>query len=279
MKRVFKEYSLILIGAFLLGVGINLFLVPFKLSSGGVGGVGVVMLYLFDIPLWITNLALNLLLFLLGLKYLGRASIIKTIVGTLLLSLFLLISQLVALPRCDTISALFLGGALVGAGVGLILRAGGSSGGSDLLALILKPIFPHISLATIILVIDVIIIAISGIVFSDLTVTVYSIICMFLSSKISDAIISYGVSAKALYITSQKSDEIKEVVLKEFVRGVTEIYTQGGFSNEKRLMLFCVLSPKEAPRLVRWVKEIDSSAFLVICDAKEVLGEGFLPLD
>ena len=279
MKKAFWEYFLIIVGAFLLGVGINLFLVPFKLSSGGVGGVGVVLFYLFKIPLWATNLTLNAALFGLGFKFLGRSSIIKTTIGTLLLSLFLLISQLFPLPKCDTISALFLGGSLVGCGVGLILRAGGSSGGSDLLALILKPIFPHIPLATIILVIDVIIIGISGIAFSDLGITVYSIICMYLSSKISDAIINYGASAKSLYITSEKSEEIKEVILKDFERGVTEIYTQGGYFGEKRYMLYCVLSPKEAPRLTKRIKEIDPFAFIVINDAKEVLGNGFLPLD
>ena len=279
MRKHLRDYFFILAGACLLSVGISLFLVPFKLSSGGVGGIGVVLFYLLKIPLWTTNLALNLLLFLLGIRVLGRTSIVKSILGTILLSLFLLVAQLIPLPRCDMISALFLGGALVGAGTGLVLRAGGSSGGSDLLALMLKPIFPHISLANIILAIDACIIIFSGIIFSNLVITVYSIICMYLSSKISDAIINYGTSAKAIYITSQKSEEIKEVILKNFGRGVTEIYTQGGFLGEKRYMLYCILSPKEAPRLVEKLKEIDPFAFIVINDVKEVLGKGFLPLD
>ncbi len=274
-KNAFLEYALICAGTFLLSLGMNMFLVPMKLSSGGVGTIGTVFYHTLNIPLSLTNLVINLILFVFGFRVLGRGSVAKTIFGTLSLSLFLELCKLFPQPQLDVIISVAAGGFLVGLGVGLVVRVGGSTGGSDFLGLILKRPLPHISLATIILVIDLIIIAISGIVFGDLVISIYSAICMFISSKVSDAVINIGSHAKSIYITSSKNEEIKGVILNKFKRGVTEIYTQGGFSSQKRLMLFCVLSPKEAPRLVKEIKAIDTGAFIVICDAREVLGEGF----
>ncbi|MBO5091585.1 MAG: YitT family protein [Clostridia bacterium] len=274
-KNAFFEYLLICVGTFVLALGMNIFLVPMKLSSGGVGTIGTVLYHTLNIPLSVTNLVINLILFLFGFKVLGRGSVAKTIFGTISLSLFLELCRFFPQPELDIIVSVATGGFLVGLGVGLVVRVGGSTGGSDFLGLILKRFLPHVSLAAIILVIDLVIIAISGVVFGNFVICIYSAICMFISSKVSDAIINIGRHAKSIYITSSKNEEIKAVILNKFKRGATEIYTQGAFSNKKRLMLLCVLSPKEAPRLVKEVKAIDKSAFVVICDAREVLGEGF----
>ena len=279
MNKKIKDYSLILVGTLILAIGLNVFLVPMKLSAGGIGTIGTVLLYFFGIPLSVTNLALNLLLFLVGFKVLGRDSVIKTIVGMVLLSLFLEITSRMPVPELDIIIATIMGGALVGLGVGLVIRVGGSSGGSDFLGLMIRKRVPHISVATIILTIDLIIILIAGICFKDFIVAFYSALCMFISSMVSDRIIDVGKEAKSIYITSQKNEQIKEIILTDFERGVTEVYTQGGYSKSKRLMLLCVVSPKEAPRLVKRIKSIDSRAFIIISDARLVLGEGFFAND
>lgn len=275
MNKKIKDFSFILIGTLILAIGLNIFLVPMKLSAGGIGAIGTVLLYFFNIPLSVTNLVLNLFLFLLGFKVLGRGSVIKTVVGMLSLSLFLEITSYLPVPELDVIIATICGGVLVGLGVGLVIRAGGSSGGSDFLGLMIRKRLPHISVATIILVIDLIIILVAGVCFKDFIVAFYSALCMYVSSKVSDRIIDVGKEAKSIYITSQKREEIKEVILRDFERGVTEIYTQGGYSQKKRLMLLCVVSPKEAPRLVKEIKRIDKRAFIIISDARLVLGEGF----
>ncbi len=276
MKKRIKDYSLILVGALILAVGLNIFLVPIKLSAGGIGTIGTVLLYFFNIPLSVTNLVLNLLLFIVGFKVLGRGSVIKTAFGMLFLSLFLELTSYIPTPELDIIVATISGGVLVGFGVGLVIRVGGSSGGSDFLGLMIRKRLPHISVATNILIIDLIIISIAGICFGDFIISFYSALCMFISSMVSDRVIDVGKASKSIYITSKKNEEIKELILCEFERGVTEIYTQGGYSRTQRLMLLCVVSPKEAPRLAKKVKEIDPSAFIIISDARLVLGEGFV---
>ncbi|MBQ3017320.1 MAG: YitT family protein [Clostridia bacterium] len=275
MKKHFLDYSFVALGSLILSLGINLFLVPLKLSPGGISGVGTVLFYFFNIPLSLTNLIINIALFFVGFKVLGRASIIKALFGALSLSLFLELSRFIDAPTLDMVGATILGGALVGLGVGLIIRVGGSSGGSDLLGLILKKHLPHVSIATIILIIDASIIVISGALFGELSITIYSLICMFISARVSEAVIDVGLRAKSIYIMSKSHEEIKKIILTDFKRGVTEIYTQGGFLGEKRPMLFTVVSLKEAPRLAKEISKIDPSAFLVISDVREVIGEGF----
>lgn len=275
MKKHFLDYSIITLGTLILSLGINLFLVPLKLSPGGVSGVGTVLFYFFNIPLSLTNLVINIILFFVGFKVLGRASILKTLFGALSLSLFLELSRFLPVPTLDTVGATFLGGALVGLGVGLVVRKGGSSGGSDLLGLILKKHIAHVSISTIILIIDAIIIVVSGALFGELSITIYSLICMFICARVSEAVIDVGHRAKSIYIMSKSHEEIKKMILKDFGRGVTEIYTQGGFLLEKRPMLLTVVSPKEAPRIATEISKIDPCAFLVISDVREVIGKGF----
>lgn len=265
----------IILGSLLLAIGMNLFLVPIKLSSGGVGTIGTVLLYTLNIPLSLTNIVLNLFIFGLAIRVLGARYILKTIVGTLFLSLFLEMSAHISFLKLDFLSSLLVGGVFVGLGVGLIVRVGGSSGGSDLLALVLWRYFPHISLANIIFVLDFLVIIVAGVIFSDLTISIYSLGCMFISSRVSDFLINIGVRAKSVYISSYKSELIKALILRKFGRGVTEFYTRGGFLNESRLVIFCVLMPKEVPRLASEIKKIDPEAFIVINDVYEVFGNGF----
>ena len=205
MKKIIKDYSLIALGAALIALGMNLFLVPIQLSSGGVGTIGTVLFHTLGVPVWVTNLAINALLFACGFKLLGRGSVLKTAVGILLLSVFLFLSELIPLFTSDLIICVICGGVLVGLGVGLVIRAGGSTGGSDFAGLMIKRALPHISIATVILVIDVIIIAISAIVFKSYEVMFYSAIAMFISSRVTDAILNIGEAAKSVMIIIQNS--------------------------------------------------------------------------
>ncbi len=278
MHTALWDYTQITVGCAALALGLNLFLVPNRLSSGGVSTLATVLFYLFDIPLSITTLLLNALLLALGYRYLGKSAIVKTVAGVLLLSGFLELSQLLPVYTEDVLIASLCGGVLVGIGVGLVIRRDASTGGSDFAALILHRFFPHISTAQIILIIDCAIIPVSGIVFRSLTVTVYSLVAMFLCSKVADLILAHGTAAKSVYILSSKTDEIAAMVLRDFSRGVTGIYSRGVYSERDRMMLLCVVSPKELPRLVRAVRALDRSAFSIITDVREVVGEGFRSL-
>ncbi|MBO5909253.1 MAG: YitT family protein [Clostridia bacterium] len=275
LKKIIKEYLSVAIGAFLLAAGINMFLLPLQLSSGGIGTIGTVLLYIFKIPLSVTSLVLNAVLFIFGYRLLGRDAIIKTAAGILFLSLFLEISKYLPTFKEDMFFASVCGGVLVGIGIGIVVRVGGSTGGSDFAGIMMKRLVPHISVATFILIIDFVIIVISGFVFKSYAVTFYSALAMFISAKVADAILDMGDVAKSLFIITEKSDEVKAVVLEKYKRGVTEIYSKGAYSGEERMMLLCAVSPKEAPLVVKTVKSVDEKAFIIISDARKILGQGF----
>ncbi len=270
-----KDYFVIALGTLILALGMNIFLVPARISSGGVGTIGTVLLYFFGIPLSVTNLFFNVILFIIGYKYLDKSSVIKTVFGVIFLSAFLeLTSRLPAYTEDSLISAV-AGGVLVGVGIGLVIRKRASTGGSDFAALVIRRFAAHISTATIILIIDFIIILGAGIAFGSVTVTLYSAISMFITSKVADAIIVMGNAAKSVFIISHHSDVISQKILGTLGRGTTGIYSKGAYSGKDFLMLLCVVSPKELPGLIYAVRNADSKAFIVISDALEVLGEGF----
>ena len=275
LKKCIFDYLYIAIGSLILAMGMNMFLVPCQISSGGVGSIGTVLLYVFNIPLSVTNLFFNVILFIFGYKYLGKTSVLKTIIGIIFLSLFLEVTKYFPTFNNDLFVSTVVGGVLVGIGVGFVIRVEASTGGSDFAALILKRFIPHISTATLILIIDCIIIIFAGIVFKSYTITFYSAISMFISSKVTDRIATMGDAAKSILIISKKNNEIAKSVMKNFERGVTGIYSKGLYSEEDKIMLLCVVSPKELPSLIYTVRNIDKNAFTIVFDAREVLGEGF----
>ena len=275
VKLFFRDCFAIAIGSAFIAVALNIFLVPYRLSSGGIGTIGVILLYLFGIPLSLTNLVLNVFLFGLGIKFLNSQSIIKTILGILLLSLFLHLTTFVSSFKEDIFLGMVIGGVLDGIGMGLVLRVDGSTGGIDFLALMAKKIIPHISVPNFIFIVNALLFIVSGIVFKNYAVVFYSIIAMFISSKVTDAVMSIGDQAKSIQIISEHSDKIEKIILNQFQRGVTEIYSKGAYTKEDKKMLLCVVRPKEINKIVRVVKEIDKNAFLIISEVHEVLGDGF----
>lgn len=274
--QILKQYGMIALGSAILAPGLNQFLVPLKLSSGGISAVGGIMLHLFHVPLSVTNLICNAVLFLFGFRYLGKSGVAKTVAGIIFLSFFLQVCTYFPVYTADVFAAMVMGGVLVGIGVGFVVREGASTGGSDFAALMIHKFLPHISVASIIMAIDCTIVAISGIVFKSLTVTVYSIISLYLSAKITDLVMIVGNKAKFAYVISPRQEEIAGEIMEKFERGVTGIYCKGMYSGEDKTMLLCVVSPKEMPKLVETVKKYDKTAFIIVSDAKEVLGEGFI---
>ena len=270
-----KQYFYITLGAFLLALGLNVFLVPKKISTGGIGTIATVLKHLFSVPLSLTNIILNGILFLFGVKILGKKALIKTVLGIASLSLFLEITAFIPTYSEDMLASSVLGGILVGIGLGLVIRQGASTGGSDFLALMLYKYFPHISMAKIILTVDMIIVGVSALIFKSVTVGVYSLISLFISSKIADGILIIGDRAKTLFVLSQKSEQIATGIMENFQRGVTGIQAKGMYKNRDSTMLLSAVSPKEVPMIVNYIKQMDEKAFIIINDAHEIWGEGF----
>ena len=274
-KKFLTDYLYIMAGAFILSFAITYFLVPVKISTGGVSGVGTVLYYIADIPLSVTTLVINAALFFFGYKTLQKGAVLKTVAGIVFLSAFLEITPLFGCYDKDIFICSMFGGVLVGLGVGLVVYKEASTGGSDFAALILHKIIPYIPVATFILVIDSIVIIASGVVFRDYTIMFYSVLSLYISSKVTDWILVSGDYAKSVYIISKKHRAIAEAVMSDMERGVTGIYSYGCYSETDNMMLLCIVKNKEIPRLLGKIKTIDENAFTIISDVKEVRGEGF----
>lgn len=275
-KKTVIDYLYIAVGSLILAFGINYFLVPCKISTGGVSGVGTVLYYLFNIPLSVTTLAINVVLFAVGYRTLRKSAIAKTIAGIAFLSLFLEVTTHWGSYSEDMLIASVFGGVLVGVGVGLTVWRDASTGGSDFAALMLHKIIPHVPVATFILIIDAVVIAASGIVFENYTIMFYSVISLYISSKVTDYIMVRGDWAKSVYIISKTHHkEIADEIIRDMERGVTGIYSKGFYNDEDNMMLMCIVKSREIPKLLEKVKTLDKHAFTIISEVREVHGEGF----
>ena len=276
---MFEDLIHIMIGCAILAVGINVFLAPNKISAGGISSIGTVLSHLFGIRMSLTNLFFNGILFVFGYKSLGRYAVIQTLFGIIALSVFLEITSIIPIYTENDMISVLCGGVLMGAGVGIVVKRGASTGGSDFAGLMLKKIFPHISLARLIMIIDCTIVIISGVVFKSFTVTIYSILALFISSIVTDKIMTVGDDAKVIRIFSSELQKISDYILEQFERGVTGIHCTGMYSKSDSIMLMCVVMPKELPLYLKLIKEIDKNAFIIIGDVHEVIGEGFKNID
>lgn len=276
LRNYVIEYLFIITGAFILALGVNIFLVPANISTGGVSGIGTILYHTIKLPLWVTTIVINAFLFLFGYKTLQKKQIIKTVAGILLLTVFLALTQNMPVFTNDILIASVFGGFLVGVGVGLTVLKGASTGGSDFAAMMLHKLVPHISVANFILIIDLVVIVVSGFVFQNYTLMFYSVIALFISSKVTDYILVSGNFAKCVYIISENSKAISECIMSEMNRGVTGIPSKGLYTKKDGTMLMCIVSNKEVPWLISKVATLDKSAFTVISDVREVHGEGFI---
>ena len=274
MKKKLLEYLLITVGVGVAVVGLNIFLVPGRIAAGGVSGIATILYHLWNVPLGLSIIVLNIPLFVFGLKFLGKNFAVRTVYALLLYSVA---AELIPVPAAsfDPFIACIYGGVLVGIGIGLVVRMGGTTGGTDMAAKLLSERFRTIGLGAFLFGIDFIIIAAAGIVF-DPEVALYAIASLFVTTKVID-FMTVGLSAsKAFYIISEKSDEIADAILTQMDRGVTSFAGKGRFSKKDKDILLCVLKWRtEGARLKRLVKAIDKDAFVIVADVKEVLGEGF----
>jgi len=275
LRKKFIDYLYIAAGSFLIAVGVNFFLVPCKISTGGVSGVGMVLYHLFGIPLSVTTLAINAVLFFFGYQTLRGEAVAKTVAGIVFLSLFLEITGRFGSYQEDLLISSVFGGILTGVGVGLTVLKNASTGGSDFAALMLHRLIPHISVANFLLLIDSLVILASGIVFKNYTIMFYSVISVYIGSKVTDFLLVQGDYAKSVYVISKKSEEIADWVMTELERGVTGIYSKGLYHKVDGMMLLCIVRSKEIPKLISKIKELDADAFTVISEVREVHGEGF----
>ena len=252
-----------------MAIGLNMFLEPYTIASGGLTGLAIVFKSLFNTPLWLINLAFNIPLFIIGIKILGKNDALKTLIGILLLTFFLKVTE--GLTTYNTTSDILLsaiaGGVVVGISLGMLFRVDASTGGSELACLILNKIFPFISISTFLFIIDGIVIVLAGLVSRNIETALYATISLYITIKISDTIVEGFDFSKSFIIS--------KAIMKDLERGVTFLEGRGGYTNIKRDVLLVVVSRREEVHLKKLVNNIDPMAFIIINDAHEVLGEGF----
>ncbi|MGR7911541.1 YitT family protein [Lysinibacillus capsici] len=267
------EYVYVIVGAAIIAIGFNVFLLPNQVASGGVSGISTILHGLFGWNPGIVQYAFNIPLFIAGVLLLGKKFGIKSFIGTITLPFIVLLTNSWE-PWTDNplLGALF-GGIVVGLGIGLVFKGNASTGGTDLLAQIITK-FTGLSLGTSVLLIDGVI-AISAAVVFDLEKGLYALIGLYVTTKTID-IIQLGFSqSKMVYIITLKQDEVREAIYAEINRGVTKLPAIGGYTGEARPVLMVVVYQTEFTKLKQLIKSVDPSAFVIVSDAYEVLGEGF----
>ncbi len=275
MKKVVLAYIGITIGALLMAVGISLFLVPNELSTGGFSGISLITYYLFKFPLGTTMLILNIPLLIIAFFKIGKELFFRSIYGTVLLATFVdWLDRLKPLTQ-DRFLACIYGGILVGIGTAAILKLNGSTGGSDLLSYVIKEFRPQYRSSSLILIIDFIIITVNVFVFKTIEVGLYSTIAIYLMGKMIDIIFEGANFAKVILIISPKYREIAKQIGDEVRRGSTGIVSRGMYTSEEKMTLLCVGSRTESYVIENIAKKIDKNSFIIIINAREVLGKGF----
>lgn len=273
VRESIMEYVYVVVGAAIIAIGFNVFLLPNQVASGGVSGISTILHGLFGWNPGFVQYAFNVPLFIAGVLLLGKKFGIKSFIGTVTLPLIVLLTNSWG-PWTDNplLGALF-GGIVVGLGIGLVFKGNASTGGTDLLAQIITK-YTGISLGTSVLLIDGII-AISAAIVFDLEKGLYALIGLYVTTKTID-IIQLGFSqSKMVYIITMKQDEVRDAIYAEIERGVTKLPAIGGYTGEARPVLMVVVYQTEFTKLKQLIKNVDPSAFVIVSNAYEVLGEGF----
>jgi uncharacterized membrane-anchored protein YitT (DUF2179 family) len=277
-KKWFISYSFIIIGSFILATGFVMFITPYKIIPGGVYGISIVLHYMFGTPVGIMALLFDIPLTILGIKILGPRFGVKTVLGFSLTAIFTdtltYFWGYEPLVKGDALLSSIFGGVLLGVGIGLIFRAKATSGGSDIIAMIINK-YSRIPLGLLMIYIDSCIVLLGLIVFRDWRIPLYSWIVIFITGKVIDIVLE-GVSyEKSLFIISDKHEEIRDKIINNLNRGGTYIDGKGMFNLADRRIIFTVVSRREVAILEEYIHKIDPKAFLTVTDAREILGEGF----
>lgn len=279
-NKIIVKYINIMIGCFLLALSLNIFLKPNNFVLGGVTGLGIILESVFKtvfnlpFPVWLSNILINLPLFLIAYKLFGFKFLGNTIFATFFLSFALAITDWVPTFTEDILLAAVFGAVLDGIGLGLIIKNRCSTGGTDLMAIIINKFLKHVQISKILLCIDASIIFL-GILAFGVRPTLYAVMSVFIVSKVIGIVVDGVDFAKAVFIISDKSEEIGQSILKVISRGATSLNAKGMYTKKDKNVIFCVVKQKQIPELKEMVAEIDENAFVVIANVSEVMGQGF----
>ncbi|MGG4444611.1 YitT family protein [Brevibacillus fortis] len=272
-QRKVLEYGMLVLGSLVLATSFNLFLNPNQIASGGVSGLSTILHNLFGFSPAVVQWAMNIPLFLLGFKLLDRQYSMKAAVGSIILPLCVMLTSHLQPFTTNLLLASIYGGIGVGLGIGIVFRGRGSTGGFSIASQILHK-YSGISLGACVAVFDGLVILFAGIVF-DPEKALYALIALFVTSKTIDIVQMGWNTSKVAYIISNETETLRETILYDLDRGVTLLDGAGGYTGDARKVLMAVVSQSEVSKLKIMVRSVDPDAFIILCPAQEVLGEGF----
>lgn len=267
------EYSLVILGSFFVALAFNVFLLPNNIASGGVAGISTITKGVFGWEPGIVQAILNVPLFIMGIVLLGKNFGLKSFVGTMVLPLFVLLTNNFEPATPNPLLGAIFGGMGVGLGLGIVFRGRASTGGIDLAAQVLHK-FTHLPLGISVAILDGIIVLTSALVFS-VEEGLYALIGLFATSRTIDFVQVGLNTSKNVMIITENVEEVRAAILNEIDRGVTVLQGSGGYTDRERQVIMCVVQQNEFIKLTQTVKTIDPGAFVVAMNATEVLGEGF----
>lgn len=269
------DCAVIAVGAVLMGVALSVFMVPFKIAPGGVSGLATVLHYLTGLRVSVLIPLINIPIFIIGIIRLERDSIVKSVFGTVVLSIATETAAILPPPTSDPLISAVFGGAVMGIGISAVLSRGGTTGGTDILVLVIRRSFSEVSVGRLYLLIDGAVIAMAGFAFSSGEVIFYSAVSLVVSTYMTDAALEGLNLARLVYIISDSNREICDRIYAELKRGVTGLNSVSMYSGRSGRILMCVIRKGQLSKLKKIIQDIDKDAFVIICDAKEVMGSGF----
>ncbi len=272
-KKMVVDAALIVVGVLIMSLAYVCFMVPNKIAPGGLTGLSTVFHYLFGLPVGTMTLVMNIPLFLMGFRRMGLFFALRSLFATVTSSLLIDFLPLPALTSNPMLASIF-GGLAMGIGLGMILKGGATTGGSDLLASLIAIKLPQVRLSIIIFAVDTIVVLLSGIVFDPET-ALYALIALYISTIGIDFVQEGPKRAKTFMVVTNDAERMSKHILEKLNHGVTKLYGKGMYSGEERDMLFCVVYRSEVSAFKEIMREVDPTAFSIIFDVHEAIGEGF----
>lgn len=274
MKNIIKEFLVTTIGATLFAAGFSLFLQPHSIAPGGLVGVSVIVHYLTEIPSGAFIFAMNIPLWILAYTKIGKRFTLTTMYSVTISSFLIDFFALINLETEPLLASIY-GGILLGLGLGMIFAIGGSTGGTDIITRLIQLYNPHLSIGQVMIFVDLSIVLSGVIIFRSINKGLYAIIALSIMSKVIDMVIEGPDNAKMVYIISDKNEEIAQKIIEEVQRGATILDGHGAYTKAHKNVIICALKVKQIPVMKEVVIKIDPTAFMIVTDVREVLGDGF----
>ena len=275
-KKAAIDFLYFSAGGALYALSVDMFTAPNGILLGGFTGIGTILNYLFSVPIGTAVFLLNVPLFLTAFHKFGFRFIVKTVLATFLMSLFMdVLALFVPVYTGDKLLSALFGGILGGAGLGLVFLRGATTGGTDILSKLLRLRFPSFSMGRMVLLLDLAVIAVSFFVYKSLENVLYSLVVIYISAQCIDLVLSGFSHDKLLFMITEKGADAVREITSALDCGVSVLAVRGGYSEHARQMLFCAVRAGDANRVAKAVQELDGNAFIVITEAAEIRGEGF----